>query len=55
MSDRLVDQLWAVGSVEEVRERLIEQDEAGVDLHSVVLSDVDSPAEAAHIYEALQK
>jgi len=55
VSDRLLDSLWCIGSVEQVRERLQEQEEAGIDLHSVLLRDIESDVEAGRIYEALLK
>ena len=40
VSDRLLDSLWCVtSSVEEARERLEEQEAAGIDMHSVLVRD----------------
>ncbi len=55
VSDALADALGAYGSVEQCRERLIEQEEAGVNLHTVLIWDAESPLEAGRIYEALMK
>ncbi|HEX5368807.1 MAG TPA: LLM class flavin-dependent oxidoreductase [Dehalococcoidia bacterium] len=55
VSDGLADALATYGSVEQCRDRLIEQEEAGVTLHTVQLWDAESPAAAGRIYEALMK
>jgi alkanesulfonate monooxygenase SsuD/methylene tetrahydromethanopterin reductase-like flavin-dependent oxidoreductase (luciferase family) len=55
VADDLVDALGAYGSVEECRDRLIEQDEAGVTLHTVAVQGVESEAEEGRIYEQLMK
>ncbi len=56
VSDRLLDSLWCVtSSVEEARERLQQQEGAGIDMHSVLLRDYESDVEAGRIYEALLK
>ncbi len=55
VSDRLLDSLWCIGSVEQVRERLMEQEAAGIDMHNVLVRDTDSDLEAARIYDALMR
>jgi alkanesulfonate monooxygenase SsuD/methylene tetrahydromethanopterin reductase-like flavin-dependent oxidoreductase (luciferase family) len=55
VADDLVDALGVFGSVEECRERLIQQDEAGVTVHGVSIQGVDSDFEQARIYEQLMK
>jgi alkanesulfonate monooxygenase SsuD/methylene tetrahydromethanopterin reductase-like flavin-dependent oxidoreductase (luciferase family) len=54
VSDRLLDSLWCItDSVDEARERLQQQEDAGVDMHSVLVRDTESDAELGRVYEAL--
>jgi alkanesulfonate monooxygenase SsuD/methylene tetrahydromethanopterin reductase-like flavin-dependent oxidoreductase (luciferase family) len=53
--DELSNALGMYGSVEECRERLVQEQEAGVNLHRVTIQGVDSPVEEARIYEALMR
>jgi|FLYL01.1.fsa_nt_gi F420-dependent oxidoreductase-like protein len=52
--DAMVDELNFVGSVEECRERLAEEEAAGINLHNVNIVGYE-PAEERRIYEALMK
>jgi alkanesulfonate monooxygenase SsuD/methylene tetrahydromethanopterin reductase-like flavin-dependent oxidoreductase (luciferase family) len=54
VSDRLLDSLWCItDSVDEARERLQQQEDAGIDMHSVLVRDTESDAELGRVYEAL--
>ena len=53
--DHLCDALGAYGSVEECRERLQEQAEAGVNLHRVAVQGAESAVEEGRLLEALAK
>jgi F420-dependent oxidoreductase-like protein len=56
VSDRLLESIWCVtSSVEEARERLQQQEDAGIDMHSVLVRDYETDVEAGRIYEALLK
>ena len=55
VADDLIDSLGVYGSVEECRDRLVEQDEAGVTIHGVSIHGAESDAEQARAYEALMK
>jgi hypothetical protein len=55
VSDRLLDSLWCISSSpEEARERLVEQEAAGVDMHSVLVR-METDVDAGRVYEALLK
>jgi F420-dependent oxidoreductase-like protein len=51
--DELSNALNCFGSVEECRERLQEQEAAGVSLHSVLVQGAESPTDEGRLYEAL--
>ncbi len=53
VSDELCDALGAYGSVEECRERIQAQEEAGVDLHRVSVLDAESAVEEGRLLEQL--
>lgn len=53
--DRLSGALGVYGSMEECRERLIQEEEAGVNLHRVAIHAADSAMEEGRIYEALMR
>jgi F420-dependent oxidoreductase-like protein len=53
--DELENALAAYGSVEECRERLQEQEEAGITLHTVSVEGAESAAEEGRILEQLRK
>src|SRR4051812_28959784 len=55
VADDLIDALGVYGSVAECRDRLVEQEEAGVTLHGISISGLESGAEQSRIYEALMK
>jgi alkanesulfonate monooxygenase SsuD/methylene tetrahydromethanopterin reductase-like flavin-dependent oxidoreductase (luciferase family) len=56
VSDRLLDSVWCItSSVEEARERLQQQDDGGVDMHSVLVRDTESDVELGRVFEALLK
>jgi hypothetical protein len=55
VSDDLCDAMSTVGSPEECRERLIEQEAAGINLHTISIKDADSAAEEGRIIETLLK
>ncbi len=56
VSDRLLDSLWCITtSVDEARERLQQQEAAGVDMHSVLVRDTETDLEMGRVYEALLK
>ncbi len=54
VSDTLANSLGFVGSVEECRDRLEEEEAAGINLHNVAISGYD-PAEEGRVYEQLLK
>lgn len=55
VSDRLLDSLWCItASPDEARERLGEQEEAGVDMHSVLVR-METDADAGRVFEVLLK
>ena len=53
--DELQLALGAYGSVEECRDRLIEQEAAGISLHSVSVEGFASPVEQGRVYEQLMR
>ena len=55
VADELIDSLGVYGTVEECRERLAQQDEAGITLHGVSIHGDVTDAEQARIYEALMR
>ena len=55
VSDRLCDALGAYGSVEECRDRLQAQQEAGVNLHRVNVQGAESAIEEGRLLEQLMK
>jgi alkanesulfonate monooxygenase SsuD/methylene tetrahydromethanopterin reductase-like flavin-dependent oxidoreductase (luciferase family) len=55
VTDEMQESLGAIGSVEECREWLERQEEAGVNLHQVTVMGAESAAEQASIYEGLMK
>jgi alkanesulfonate monooxygenase SsuD/methylene tetrahydromethanopterin reductase-like flavin-dependent oxidoreductase (luciferase family) len=55
VSDELCDALGAFGTVEEIRDRLAAQEEAGINLHRINIQGVDSPLEQGRMLEALAK
>lgn len=55
VSERLADSMTTVGSAEECRDRIIEQEEAGVTMHGISIQGAESLAEEARIIDFLLK
>jgi alkanesulfonate monooxygenase SsuD/methylene tetrahydromethanopterin reductase-like flavin-dependent oxidoreductase (luciferase family) len=55
VDDDLLDALGCYGTVEQCRDRIAEQEEAGVTLHGVSIAGVESDVEQGRIFEALMR
>jgi alkanesulfonate monooxygenase SsuD/methylene tetrahydromethanopterin reductase-like flavin-dependent oxidoreductase (luciferase family) len=55
VSEELCDAMSTVGSAEECRDRLQQQEEAGVNLHQIAIKDAVSLSEQARIIDTLLK
>jgi alkanesulfonate monooxygenase SsuD/methylene tetrahydromethanopterin reductase-like flavin-dependent oxidoreductase (luciferase family) len=55
VADEFIDALGVYGSVEECRDRLVEQEEAGVTVHGVSVLGAETDAETGRAYEGLLK